>query len=88
MRGALTPVSVLTELHTLMGADTSVTTIELENNRLTLRGASTGGPEASSKFVGALEASPVFREAKRTRTMTARDQTEFEITCELEGRQP
>jgi Tfp pilus assembly PilM family ATPase len=88
MRGALTPVVVLAELHALIGGDTSVTSIELEAARLRLRGASTGGPEASSKLVNALEASPVFREAKRTRTVSARDQTEFEITCELEVSQP
>ncbi len=88
MRGALTPVTVLTELHALIGGDTSLMSIELEDARLRLRGMNTGGPEASSKLVNALEASPVFREVKRTRTVSARDQTEFEITCELEARQP
>lgn len=88
MRGALTPVTVLTELHTLMEGNTSLMTIEIEGARVKLRGTSVGGPESSSKLVTALEGSPVFREANRTRTVSARDQTEFEITCELEARQP
>ncbi len=85
---AMAPVAVLGELHTLISADTSLSAIEYGDGRLTIRGSSLGGPESSGRLVNAMEASPYFREVKRTRTASARDRSEFEITCDIESRRP
>lgn len=88
MRGTLTSVALLGEIHGLVGADTSITSLEMAEGRLTIRGASTGGSEPSGKLVGTLESSPLLREVKRVRTVTVNDRTEFEITGEIGGRHP
>lgn len=88
MRSGQVAVGALAEACALVGPDTSLTAVEFAEGRLTLRGVNAGGPEVSGKLVGALENSPHFREAKRTRTVSAMDRTEFEVTCEVEGRHP
>ena len=88
-RGALVPAAILCEIHALLGNDTSLTALELADGHLKLRGISSGGPEASTRLVAALEKSaPLLREAKRERTQTIKDRTEFEIVCDMGTKRP
>ena len=87
-RGGMLPVAVVAELHALIGPDISLTSLELEEGRLTLRGVSLGGPEVSSRLVSTMAASPLFREVKRPRTLSVKDRTEFEIVCETGMKHP
>ena len=87
-RSGMVPVAVLAELHALIGPDISLTSLELQSGRLTLRGVTLGGPEVSSRLVNSLESSPLFHEVKPPRTTTAKDRTEFEIVCETGKKHP
>jgi len=87
-RGGMVPVTVLAELHTLIGSDISLTSLELEDGRLTLRGVTLGGPEVSSSLVATMGHSLLFHDVKRPRTQSAKDRTEFEIVCETGAKHP
>ena len=87
---ALMPVTALTELHKLVPEEVYFTSVELDrdvNNRITLRGVANAVSDVV-KFMSALEASPVFQDAKSTRTATVKGKTEFEIVCNVETRKP
>jgi Tfp pilus assembly PilM family ATPase/Tfp pilus assembly protein PilN len=86
----LMPVTVLTELHKLVPEEIYFTAVELDrdmNNRVVLRGVANAVSDVV-KFMSALEASPVFQDAKSTRTVTGKGKTEFEIDCNVETRKP
>ena len=87
-RSGMVPVAVLAELHSLIGPDVSLTSLELENGRLILRGVTLGGSEVSSRLVNTMESSPLFHEVKRTRSSSTKDRTEFEITCDTGKKHP
>lgn len=87
-RSGMVPVAVLAELPALVSPDVSLTSLELVNGRLTLRGVTLGGSEVSSRLVSTMESSPLFREVKRPRTLSAKDRTEFEIVCETGKKHP
>jgi len=83
------PVKVLAELYAVTGEGTSYSAIELNDAapQLVLRGT-TEALADTVRLVNAMESSPLFQNVKSTRTVSGKDRTEFEITCEFERKRP
>lgn len=82
------PANVLYELYNVTGDGTAYTSIEITDaSQLTCRGTSETVADVV-KLVNTMEASPLFQNVKNTRTVSGKDRTEFEISCELEKRRP
>jgi Tfp pilus assembly PilM family ATPase len=86
MGSKMIPVKVLTELCGVIGESAVFTAIELaDGSRLVCRGTTEGTTVTDTmRLVNAMEASPLFRNVKSARTVSGKDRTEFEITCEVE----
>lgn len=88
LESRMIPVKALVELSGLTGDSTMLTSFEFtEGSQFVCRGT-TETVADTVKLVNAMEASPLFRNVKNARTVSGKDRTEFEITCELEKRQP
>lgn len=90
MSSKMIPVKVLIELCGVIGESSAFTAIEInDRSRLVCRGYTEGTTVADTvKLVNAMESSPLFQNVKSTRTVSGKDRTEFEITCELEKKRP
>lgn len=88
LESRMIPARVLAELSSVVGDTTLLTSLELkEGSQLVCRG-STDTVADTVRLVNAMEASPLFRNVKSTKTVSGKDRTEFEISCEVEKRQP
>ena len=83
---AMISADVLAELHGLVGETTTLSAVEINDGRTVTCRGTTETVSDIVKLVNAMEASPVFCNAKSTRTVTGKGLTEFEIVCELERR--
>lgn len=82
------PAKVLVELYGIVGDGTAFTAIEIsEGSKLVCRG-NTETVADTVRLVNAMESSPLFQNVKSTRTVSGKDRTEFEVTCELEKKRP
>jgi hypothetical protein len=82
------PAKVLAELYGVIGDGTAFTAIEISDGaKLVCRG-NTETVADTVRLVNAMESSPLFQNVKSTRTVSGKDRTEFEVTCELERRRP
>jgi hypothetical protein len=82
------PAKVLVELYGVVGDGTAFTAIEIsEGAKLVCRG-NTETVADTVKLVNAMESSSLFQNVKSTRTVSGKDRTEFEVTCELEKKRP
>lgn len=90
MGSKMVPVKALVELCGLINESAALTAVEIADGaRLVCRGYTEGTTVADTvRLVNAMEASPLFRNVKSTRTVSGKDRTEFEITCELEKKRP
>lgn len=89
-----TAVRVLAELHALIPETVTLTAIQIDRTTppgqdvptlaIILRGqAPTVGDTV--RLVGVLEESPMLTNVRSTRTVTGKEKTDFEITCEVEA---
>jgi len=89
-----TAVRVLAELHALIPETVTLTSIQIDRTTpagqaaptlaIILRGqAPTVGDTV--RLVGVLEESPMLTNVRSTRTVTGKEKTDFEITCEVEA---
>jgi Tfp pilus assembly PilM family ATPase len=82
------PAKVLVELYGVIGEGTAFTAIEISDGaKLVCRG-NTETVADTVRLVNAMESSSLFQNVKSTRTVSGKDRTEFEITCELEKKRP
>lgn len=87
MASRMIPAKVLVELYGVASDSTALTSLELVASQLVCRGTAETVAD-TVKLVNAMEMSPLFKNVKSTRTVSGKDRTEFEISCELEKRQP
>ena len=88
MESRMIPAKVLVELYNVTGDSTALTSLELTDAaQLVCRGTADTVAD-TVKLVNTMESSPLFKNVKSTRTTSGKDRTEFEISCELEKRQP
>lgn len=88
MSTKMIPVKVLCELHNLTGEGTAYSAIEITDAAQLICRGTTETMADTVRLVNALESSPLFQNARSTRTASAKDRTEFEIVCELEKKRP
>ncbi len=88
LESRMIPARVLAELCSVVGDTTLLTSLELtEGSQLVCRGSAETVAD-TVRLVNAMEASPLFRNVKSTRTVSVKDRTEFEISCDVEKRRP
>jgi hypothetical protein len=88
MESRMIPAKVLVELYSVTSDSTAFSSLELTDaSQLVCRGTAETVAD-TVKLVNAMESSPLFKNVKSTRTASSKDRTEFEISCELEKRQP
>lgn len=88
LQSRMIPARVLSELSSVIGDTTVLASLELkEGSQLVFRGSAETVAD-TVRLVNAMEASPLFRNVKSTKTVSGKDRTEFEISCEVEKRQP
>ena len=84
----MVPAKVLVELYAVASDSTALTSLEIvDASTLVCRGTAETVAD-TVKLVNAMESSPLFKNVKNTRTVSGKDRTEFEISCELEKHQP
>ena len=84
----MVPAKVLAELFNVTGDGTAFSAIEINDAaQLVCRGTAETVAD-TVKLVNAMEASALFQNVKNTRTVSGKDRTEFEVTCELEKKRP
>jgi Tfp pilus assembly protein PilN len=84
----MVPANLLAELHDVAGEGLVFSAIEITGtDRMVCRGSADSGTEVG-QFVTALEASPRFVNAKTTRTAKGKEGVDFEVTCDVEKKQP
>ena len=88
LESRMIPARVLAELCSVVGDTTLLTSLELtEGSQLVCRGSAETVAD-TVRLVNAMEASPLFKNVKSTRTVSGKDRTEFEISCDVEKRRP
>jgi Tfp pilus assembly protein PilN len=88
LRTRMVPANLLVEIPGLAGDRLVFSAIEINGtDRMVCRGTADAGVDVG-QFVTALEASPRFSNVKTTRTVKGKEGVEFEITCDVEKRQP
>ena len=88
LESRMVPAKVLVELYAVASDSTALTSLEIvDASTLVCRGTAETVAD-TVKLVNAMESSPLFKNVKNTRTVSGKDRTEFEISCELEKHQP
>jgi Tfp pilus assembly PilM family ATPase/Tfp pilus assembly protein PilN len=78
------PLNLLAEIWGLVPENAYCTMIQIQDEQqIQLKGNASSQAEVT-RFVSALEGSPLLTNVKPTRTVTGKDKTEFEIVCTLE----
>lgn len=86
MESGMMPVYVLMELQARLSDDVNLTSLEIDRQRhlVTCRGTA----DSVTRLVSSLEASPFFQNIKTIGSTKIKDAVEFEITLDMEKRQP
>ena len=88
MESRLLPAAALVELYKVADESMAFTSIEITDAAQMVCRGSVETVADAMKLVNAMEASRLFKNVKSARTVSGKDRTEFEISCELEKRRP